>query len=533
MSFTGAHPLLLQALESRGFSTSTQVQRAVLDAPADRDLVVSARTGSGKTVAFGLVAGALMLAAREQFADKLPRCLVVAPTRELALQVARELQWLYQSAGFRIASCVGGLDIRGQEAALRAGVQVVVGTPGRLRDHLERGNLKLSAITAAVLDEADEMLDLGFREDLEVLLGGMPKERRTLMFSATMPPEALALAKAFLREPERLAVGDAGANEDIEFRVAVCAPREREGALVNVLRAQHAKAIVFAQTREGVHRIQASLTERGFASVALTGDHTQAERNRALQAIRDGRAEVCVATNVAARGLDLPALDLVVHADLPSDAQTLVHRSGRTGRAGRKGMCVIICTYSQKRAVTRLLRQAGCEAQWSEPPSAEQIREADREKILTWGAEVIEETTDEDRAVATALTEKLGADNIAAALARVLRRKLPEPEELPETLAPRAPRVDPVREGDAPRGKAEGPPGVWFKVNVGRDQTAHPHWLVPMICRRGRIEKSDIGRIDIRQRETRFEVHPDAVDQFSKHARRRDPREPEIRFFPV
>jgi ATP-dependent RNA helicase DeaD len=261
----------------------------------------------------------------------------VAPTRELAMQVHRELTWLYEPAQARVLACVGGMDVRREQRALAAGCHIVVGTPGRLRDHLERGQLDVSELRALVLDEADEMLDLGFREDLEFMLDATPPARRTLLFSATIAREIATLAKRYQRNALR--IDTTVRNEphgDIDYRALAVAPNDIEHAVVNVLRFYDAPgALVFCSTREAVKRLHARLVERGFEAVALSGEMGQSERTSALQALRDGRARVCVATDVAARGLDLPELNLVVHADLPVNRAGLLHRSGRTGRAGR------------------------------------------------------------------------------------------------------------------------------------------------------------------------------------------------------
>jgi ATP-dependent RNA helicase DeaD len=371
ISFDGTHPNLRHALLERGYREPTPVQAAVLrpDA-AERDLLVSAQTGSGKTVAYGLALATTLLGEAERFQRPAePLALIVAPTRELALQVQRELIWLYGPAGARVASCVGGMDIRREARALADGCHLVVGTPGRLRDHIERGRLDVSQLKAVVLDEADEMLDLGFREDLEFILDATPPERRTLLFSATIPRDIASLARRFQRNALRIdTVDQSQPHGDIEYRAVRIAPSEIEHAVVNVLRFFEMRgAMVFCHTREAVRHLHASLLERGFAAVALSGELTQSERTHALQALRDGRARVCVATDVAARGIDLPDLGLVIHADLPSDRETLLHRSGRTGRAGRKGVCVLLVPYTRRRRAEGLLAQAGVDASWGPP----------------------------------------------------------------------------------------------------------------------------------------------------------------------
>ena len=368
MSFAslGVHPALLRSLSTRGYDEPTPVQVEVM-APglAGRDMLVSSRTGSGKTVAFGLLLAETLLGDDPVFAEAgPPLALVITPTRELAVQVQRELSWLLGDAGGRVLSTVGGMDPRREARALTAGVHVVVGTPGRLRDHIERKNLDLSAVQALVLDEGDEMLDMGFREELEAILGAAPKDRRTVLFSATLPRPILELAKKYTREAARVAATPPGeAHADIALHGHVVALREREHALVNVLRAQDpARALVFCATREGAHHMASSLSERGFEAVGIAGDLTQGERTRALKLLRDGRARVLVATDVAARGLDLPGIELVVHADIPRDPQALQHRSGRTGRAGKKGRAVFLATPAERFKMERMLKLAGAKA---------------------------------------------------------------------------------------------------------------------------------------------------------------------------
>jgi ATP-dependent RNA helicase DeaD len=376
-------PLFAQALAKQGYTTLTEVQRAVL-APdiGEADLLVSAQTGSGKTVAVGLAMASTLLGGEDRFsASSDPLAVVVAPTRELAVQVRLELEWVYALAGARMAACVGGMDMRQERRALANGAHIVVGRPGRLRDHITRGSVDMSSVRALVVDEAEEMLDLGFREDLEFILKAAPPERRTLLFSATVPKTIETLAKRFQKNAIRISTNKGTKQHaDIDYRAICVASRERENAVINVLRYFEASsALVFCATREGVKHLASRLGNRGFVVVALSGELSQQERTRALQAMRDGRAQVCVATDVASRGIDLPNLDLVIHADLPRDSEALLHRSGRTGRAGRAGVSVIITPHSKRRSIERLLTLAGIRVTWMQVPSAETILRRDRD----------------------------------------------------------------------------------------------------------------------------------------------------------
>jgi ATP-dependent RNA helicase DeaD len=330
---------LADALAKQGYDKLTPVQSEVSKEEFEiSDLLVSAQTGSGKTVGFGIAIAPTILKGKDSFERaSAPLALIIAPTRELAMQVKRELTWLYSMAGATIASCVGGMDMRDERRSLERGSHIVVATPGRLRDHIRRGSINLSQIKAVVLDEADEMLDLGFREDLEFILSEAPKDRRTLMFSATVPRAIVNLAKSYQKDAIRITtVSDTKQHADIEYIAMNVSPRDGENAIINALRYYEApNALVFCNTRAMVNRLTSRLSNRGFSVVALSGELSQSERTHALQAMRDGRARVCVATDVAARGIDLPNLDLVVHAELPQNHETMLHRSGRTGRAGR------------------------------------------------------------------------------------------------------------------------------------------------------------------------------------------------------
>jgi ATP-dependent RNA helicase DeaD len=432
MAFPQLHPSLARALAARNYDEPTPVQSAVLrPEAANRDLLVSAQTGSGKTVAYGLVLGNLLMGEAERFERaQQPLALIVAPTRELALQVQRELEWLFATAGARVISCVGGMDIRREQRNLSAGAHIVVGTPGRLADHLDQKHLDLSKVRAVVLDEADEMLDLGFREELETLLSAMPEDRHTLMFSATLPKGILGLAKRYQKDALRLALSSENEQHgDIEYKAFPIKQRDVEHAVVNTLRFFDVQgALVFCSTRDSVRHLHANLLERGFSVVALSGEFKQHERTSALQSLRDGRARVCVATDVAARGLDMPELGLVIHADLPQNRQALLHRSGRTGRAGRKGLSVMLVPVSQRFAAERLLSAAKIKAVWGPAPSADQIRSRDEENLVKEISAMAEAPAEEDLIVGRALLAERSAEQLAAVLVRLKRDNLPAPE---------------------------------------------------------------------------------------------------------
>ncbi|QCI65991.1 DEAD/DEAH box helicase [Phreatobacter stygius] len=522
-------PPLARALAERDYTELTPVQSGVMGPQAlDRDLLVSAQTGSGKTVAYGLGLAHTLLGDEERIAPAGdPMALIIAPTRELALQVQRELAWLYAQTGARVVACVGGMDPRRERRMLDEGAHIVVGTPGRLRDHIERNALNPYSLKAVVLDEADEMLDLGFRDDLEFILNTTPENRRTLLFSATLPAGIVTLAKRFQRNAFRIEAsrGERGGHIDIEYRAIRVVPNEVEHAVVNVLRqVESPSAIVFCNTRNAVRHLQSILVERGFSAVFLSGELGQHERNMALQALRDGRARICVATDVAARGIDLPNLGLVIHAELPNDAEILQHRSGRTGRAGRKGISVMIVPPARNRRAETLLANAGIKAQWSGPPTADEIRKLDGERLLL-DPLLTDEPSEEDRQMAETLLAHKSADDIAAAFARVLRGRLPEPEEVTMPSMGREPRgakerVGGARDRDDDRPARSSAGMAWFRLDAGRENNADPKWILPMLCRRGKVTRQDIGAIRIFDDVTEFEVSEAVAEEFAISVRR-------------
>lgn len=497
---------LQTALTARGYTELTPVQNAVTDeALIGADMLVSAQTGSGKTVGFGLALGPTLLGDADRFeAADAPLALIIAPTRELAMQVKRELAWLYAETGVVMASCVGGMDMRDERRALSRGTHIVVATPGRLRDHIMRGSIDLSAIRGVVLDEADEMLDLGFREDLEFILGECPESRRTLMFSATVPAQIARLAKTYQKDAVRVATQSSGSQHaDITYQAMNVANHDAENAIINVLRYHEApNAIVFCNTRAMVNRVTTRLSNRGFSVVALSGELTQSERTNALQAMRDGRARVCVATDVAARGIDLPNLELVVHAELPSNHETLLHRSGRTGRAGRKGTSVLIVTAKVRSKAMRILKGAKLDAEWIDAPSADAVRAQDEVRLLDdpmWTDDVTEGEAD----MVAKLAERFDATQLAAAILRMHGLRHSAPEDLSVVTGEKAPKAR------APFG-----PSVWFSVAGGRNQGVEVRRLLPIVCNAGDITKDDIGAIRIQDDMSYVEIQQSAADGF-------------------
>ena len=459
--FDDVVPALRDALQKREYLTLTPVQSAVLSSKlGDADALVSAQTGSGKTVAFGLAIAPTILGIDEQF----------TPTRELAMQVKAELQWLYKIAKAQIASCVGGMDMRNERRALERGAHIVVGTPGRLRDHIERGSLDVKKLKAVVLDEADEMLDLGFRDDLEFILKTSPKDRRTLLFSATVPKTIINLAKNYQNNAIRISTqNEQEQHHDIEYQAITIAPNDKENAIINILRFTDAKTtLVFCGTRATVNHMTSRFANRGFSVVALSGELSQEQRTHALNSIRSGRSRICIATDVAARGIDIQDLQLVIHADLPKNHESLLHRSGRTGRAGKKGTSALIVPYQSRRYVDRLLQRANIEADWIRPPSVEDILKRDRERILEDPA--LKDAISEDEEVfAKEILSRHSPEQVATAL---LRKHMSN-QTAPEELLDEAPTSKPQKQDRNFKNS------TWFSLSVGSNDDAEPRWLLP------------------------------------------------------
>jgi ATP-dependent RNA helicase DeaD len=533
-------PELASALEKKGYTTLTPVQRQVLDPALEgRDLRVSSQTGSGKTLAIGFL---LRTALRgfEPAETKLarPKALVIVPTRELAKQVEAELGWLYAPLELRIAAVTGGSSYRDEHRALARGPALVVGTPGRLLDHLNRGAIDASGLEAVVLDEADRMLDLGFRDELEAILGQAPEGHRTHLVSATFAREVTALADRVQTDPVRIEGTPLGsANADIDHVIYLVRPDQRIDALVNVLLFHpEEQTLIFARTRADVADITRELTNAGFATGSLSGEMQQQARLRALDAFKRGEVRALVATDVAARGIDVQDIARVVQVDAPSDAETYVHRSGRTGRAGRKGTSALLVPPSGLRRAVALLSRAGVRHRIEAVPTREAILEAQDQRFL---AQLGEETEVSERVQAR--VAKIVERGLAErALAVLLSRAALGGE--PRTITPVSPNVDRrAREARAPA-RSNGPsaPGrrdaeqwVPFRVTWGEAHGADPRRLVAMLCRRGDIRGTDIGAIEVSRFFSNVEVSARVAAAFARNTSEPDPRDPRVIVTPL
>ena len=583
------HPLVADAISKKGFETATPVQAAVLAAEnAGRDLLVSSQTGSGKTLAFALsLANELLGAPQDEVSSdgtdnaeegatsseaknsgrpaKLPagnpRALVVAPTRELANQVGRELDWIFAEARLRIASITGGTPVVGNLKTLRGRVDVVVGTPGRLVDLHKRGALKLGETSALVLDEADEMLDMGFQEDLEYLLAQAKEERRTLLFSATMPPVIARMAKKYQNNAIRIDTRDAGgknAHNDITYRAHLVRQDDRLGGVINLLLCGDptSKTIVFCRTRDRVAGLHQHLVRAGIKTSAIAGDRSQAERDRALESLRNGHVQVMVATDVAARGLDLPDVERVIHGDLPENRESLAHRSGRTGRAGKKGTSYVLAEPRERRKAERLLQGVGIRAAWTPIPDKNAVARHAEELLfanLVQASGAMEkpvETPDSPEPVEGEApntdTDQVAASSLPSAdlpppmspLHEKLRGQMDDQTLLQLLLDREAARmptgfdIKPLEGKDNAKGpktqRADMEDPVVFQISVGHMHRADARWLLPTICRRGNVTKNEIGAIRIGKNASVFEIRKDAADFFEKAAKRPDRKNPRV-----
>jgi ATP-dependent RNA helicase DeaD len=521
----GLPPFLLEALSAVGYESPSPIQAATIPPLlAGRDLVGQAQTGTGKTAAF-----ALPILADLDLTQKKPQALVLCPTRELAIQVAEAFQrYAVRMPGFHVLPIYGGQGYGPQLAALRRGVHVVVGTPGRVIDHLEKGTLDLSNLRTLVLDEGDEMLRMGFIDDVETVVKKTPDGRRVALFSATMPPAIRRIAQTYLRDPVEITIESRTTTATgIRQRYWWVSGMHKLDALTRILEAEPFDAmLIFARTRQGTEELAEKLTARGFAATAIHGDVQQALRERAVQRLKDGQLDILVATDVAARGLDVDRISHVLNYDIPYDTESYVHRIGRTGRAGRSGEAILFVTPREKgmlRAIERATRQQISEMPL---PSVETVNDQRVSKFLSRITEalgksgldvfrgLIERYQDEHNVpaveIAAALALELQGD-VPLLLKDAPRDKRPataeghsgrperkgeRPDRRPRALRdadPRPPRDDrPPRERKAPEVGME-----TYRIEVGHAHGVKPANIVGAIANEADLESRYIGRIDI------------------------------------
>jgi len=438
-------PEIAAALERRGITELTPVQKAVLEAGgADRNVRISSQTGSGKTVAVGLAIAPDLLDHLDDPREG-PLALVITPTRELAAQVCEELSWLFgESRAFRSEVVTGGTDLMRERKALKRRPHLLVGTPGRLLDHMRARAVNFESLRHVALDEADQMLDMGFREELEAIIDQLPTTRRSHLVSATFPRAVRDLADAFQDDPLHLEGTELGAaNEDIAHVAHLVGDRDRYAALVNaLLLLDGARCLVFVQRRADTVELAEALAGDGFSALPFSGDLTQAQRTRTLNAFRTGVVSTIVATDVAARGIDVADIEVVVHMDLPRRPEDYVHRSGRTGRAGKQGRSIALVTPRARHHARWLFDASNSTVSWSPLPTAKKI---DKTLVKRWRRKLFErlaedapEPSETQLEYAARLLETQSPDRLVACLLDLAQ---PAPIRAPIDIEP----VDPQR----------------------------------------------------------------------------------------
>lgn len=425
LSRLGLPEQIVQILKNRGITHLFPIQRAVLvPALEGRDIIARAKTGTGKTLAFGIPIIKRLTEDTEtprRRVGRLPRALVLAPTRELAKQVEKEIK---ETAPYLNTVCVyGGVSYNIQQNALTRGVDVVVGTPGRIIDLVNNDSLQLGEVQYLILDEADRMLAVGFEEDVEVILEKLPSKRQNMLFSATMPGWVKKLSRKYLDNP--LTIDLVGEEEEklaegIKLYAVSTTSTSKRTILSDLITvyAKGGKTIVFTQTKKDADEVSQALTN-SIVSEALHGDISQYQRERTLNGFRQGKFTVLVATDVASRGLDIPNVDLIIHYELPNDPETFVHRSGRTGRAGKEGTAILMFTNSQRRTIKSLERDVGCRFEFISPPHIHDVLESSGEQVLATLQGVHSDSIQFFLPTAKKLIEEKGADALAAALAHL------------------------------------------------------------------------------------------------------------------
>ncbi|MYM28668.1 DEAD/DEAH box helicase [Duganella sp. CY15W] len=516
---------LLKALNDVGYESPSPIQAATIPLLLNnQDVLGQAQTGTGKTAAF-----ALPILARIDIKQTTPQALVLAPTRELAIQVAEAFQtYAAHIPGFHVLPIYGGQSYAPQLSALRRGVHVVVGTPGRVIDHLDKGSLDLSKLKTLVLDEADEMLRMGFIDDVERILQETPESRQTTLFSATMPSAIRRIANTYLRNPKEITVAaKTGTNENIRQRYWLVSGMHKLDALTRILEAENFDGmIVFSRTKLGTEELAQKLQARGFSAAAINGDIQQAQRERTVQMLKDGKIDILVATDVAARGLDVERISHVVNYDVPHDPESYTHRIGRTGRAGRSGEAILFITPREKgllKMIERATRQPIGQLELPTIQAVNDVRIAKFKQQIT--DTLAEGGLEQFQSLIEAFEQEhnVPALEIAAALAKLARGDVPllldkkqqtQWEERPARASAsfdrpeRGDRFDRGDRGDRPdrserfgkkeRIPRESEPGMrTYRIEVGYQHGVKPGNIVGAIANEGGIDSKNIGRIEI------------------------------------
>jgi ATP-dependent RNA helicase DeaD len=504
----GLDARVLQAVQDVGYETPSPIQAATIPTLLEgRDVVGLAQTGTGKTAAF-----ALPILSRLDLKQKTPQALVLAPTRELALQVCEAFErYATHVPGVHVLPVYGGQGYGVQLSALRRGVHVVVGTPGRIMDHLARGTLDLSELRFLVLDEADEMLNMGFAEDVETILADTPVEKNVALFSATMPPQIRRISKKYLRDPVEITVKNKTATSaNITQRYLMVSYPQKVDALTRILEVENFEGmIVFVRTKNETETLAEKLRARGFSATAINGDIVQAQRERTIGELRDGKLDILVATDVAARGLDVDRISHVVNYDIPTDPESYVHRTGRTGRAGRSGDAISFVTPRERHLLRSIERTTRQPLTQMDLPSVDDVNTT---RLARFDGAITEALSSERveffRDVVSHYVREHNVPDVdvAAALAVVLQGDTPlllepEPQRPARGERPqRAERADRTGERPEPRTsrRYDEAPLATYRIAVGQRHKVEPRQIVGARATEGGLNRRDFGHISIR-----------------------------------
>ncbi|HSJ23417.1 MAG TPA: DEAD/DEAH box helicase [Longimicrobiales bacterium] len=526
----GLHQALLDALAHLGYEEPTPIQREAIPPLLEgRDLLGQAATGTGKTAAFALP---LLQRLAEEGRGRTPMGLVLVPTRELAMQVAEAAHKYGRGLGARVLPIYGGQPIGRQLRELQRGVDIVVATPGRALDHLRRGTLPLGSVRCIVLDEADEMLDMGFAEDIDAILAEAPAERQTVLFSATMPPRIASIARRHLKDAVRISIAaprvdDSGAAQ-VRQTAYVVRRAHKTAALGRILDVEAPEAaIVFCRTRTEVDELTETLSGRGYRAEALHGGMSQEQRDRVMGRLRNGTAELLIATDVAARGLDVEHLTHVVNFDVPSAPEAYVHRIGRVGRAGRSGVAITLAEPREHRLLKQIERVAGRRLEMAKVPTVADLRTRRLELTRAGLRELLlEDDFEQFRVVVESLAEEFDLMDVAQAAVKLAviagGEATDEEDDIPDaTLRPPS-GDDRGRRGEGrggdDRGAGRGRPqrrgggtSARIFIGAGRQAGIRPQDLVGAIANEAGISGRDIGAIEISERHAIVEVPEDVA----------------------
>lgn len=530
----GLRPEIAETLAELGYEEPTPIQAAAIPVLiSGKDMLGQAATGTGKTAAFALP---ILQRLAEGNRGKEPVAMVLVPTRELAMQVSEALHKYGRKLGVRVVPVYGGQPIGRQLRSLEVGVDVVVATPGRAIDHLKRKSLNLRSLQVMVLDEADEMLDMGFAEDLEAIFAETPTERQTVLFSATLPKRIDAIARKHLQNPERIRIADEMKTDDEHQRVRhsayIVQRSHKAAALGRILDVESPAAVlVFCRTREAVDSLTETMNGRGYRSEALHGGMSQDQRDRVMTRLRNGTADLLVATDVAARGLDIDHLSHVINFDVPSSVDTYVHRMGRVGRAGREGVAITLAEPREHRMLKTIEQVTKKKITVEKLPTVADLRA--RRLDVTCAAlreSILQEDLDGFRVVVESLSEEFDLMEIALAAVKLAHSAIGGPDDdqdIPDATAPssngpsrdrdrggRSDHGDRGDRGDRPKrtqGASSGNTRLF--VGLGRESGLRPQDLVGAIAGETSLSGRDVGSIEISGRFSLVDVPEGAVDE--------------------